>query len=115
MAARTPAGAAGETLDVHMDLFEFDARTLTRPMVVVEDDPRWGDSEVAVYHEDRRHLVSPAAGFCGCPDGYYQQCRFQHLRRVAFALGLREIPTWVALSTVDSLLCERLEEWEGSA
>ena len=116
MTARTPANAEVGTPDVHTDLSELDAQALIRPLIVVKADSQaWGDSGVAVYHEDRRHIVSPAAKFCDCLNVYYRQRECQHLRCVEFSLGLRTIPVWVARSAIDLLLRERLKEWEGSA
>ena len=115
MTARTPANAEVGTPDVPTDLSELDAWALTRPLVVGDDPQAWGDSAVAVYHENRRHIASSAARFCACLNVYYRQRECQHLRRGEFALGLRTIPAWVARSAVDPLLCERLEEWDESA
>jgi len=93
-----------------MDLDKRAVRALTRPMLVVEDDPEcWDDNEVAVYHEDRRHICNPVVGFCDCSDHHYRDATCQHLHRARYALGFAEVPDWVDWSEVDAFLRERLE------
>lgn len=93
------------------DLTERDVAALTEPMCVVVDDPDiWNDSEVAVYSGATRYAVSPATGFCECPDHHYRGRECKHLRRAAFALELREVPAWANRETIDPVLAAKLED-----
>ncbi|ELZ84427.1 hypothetical protein C453_12811 [Haloferax elongans ATCC BAA-1513] len=99
--------------ETHMDLSARDAKALTEPMKVVECDPGvWNDSEIAVYSEDRRYIVSLPAGYCECEDAHYRNSKCKHQRRVEFALGLRDIPSWANPNAIDDQLLRRLEERE---
>lgn len=96
-----------------VQLDERAVRALTRPMLVVEDDPEtWDENEVAVYHEDRRHICNPVLGFCDCSDHHYRDATCQHLHRARFALEFEAVPEWVEWSEVDPFLRERLDQEE---
>ncbi|WP_435346050.1 hypothetical protein [Haloarchaeobius sp. HRN-SO-5] len=93
-----------------VDLSTREVRALTRPMIVVEDDPQtWDADEVVVYHEDRAHVVNPVLGFCDCADAHYRNVRCQHLHRADYALGRKQVPGWVDYDQLDGLLRRRLD------
>jgi hypothetical protein len=98
-----------------MDFDVRDARALTRPMDVYADDPdAWGDSEVAVYHEGRQHIVSVAAGFCDCGDAHYRNVECQHIKRVKYTLGICDIPEWCDRDRLDETLVRQRAEIDDS-
>ena len=94
------------------DLSKAAARALTEPMTVVEDGPEtWDDNEVAVYSSSgETYVVNPVLGFCECPADQYHDGPCKHRHRAAFALGHREIPSWVDRERVDDVLLNRLED-----
>ena len=111
--------ATSQTSDAQMiqslaRLDERDVRALTRPMDVYADDPETrGPHEVAVYHEGRRHIVNYDVRFCDCADFHYRGEICQHIRRVEFAFGGREIPNGINEEALDDELRQRLAERDG--
>lgn len=93
------------------ELSPREVRALREPMRVVEDDPEsWGEHEVMVYSEDRKHLVNVDVKHCDCGDAAHRRVTCKHIYRAEFALGEREIPDWVEMDSVDDQLRTRLED-----
>lgn len=88
-----------------------DYRALTRPMDVYADDPATrGPHEVAVYHKGRRHIVNYDVRFCDCEDFHYRGEICQHIRRVEFAFGGREVPEGINEDALDDGLRDQIHE-----
>lgn len=99
-----------QTTGTHPEDISADAaRALTECMTVVVNDPEcWSDDEVMVYSSSgARYTVNVAVGFCECPSDQYHDGPCKHRERAAYALGHKQIPSWVDRDRVDPVLLDR--------
>jgi hypothetical protein len=85
-------------------LNDREQRALTEHMDIYEDDPAAGPTEVAVYNDGARYIVSPATDFCTCKFRQFnpgETCK--HAYRVQFETT-RDIPSWVQPDALDDWL-----------
>jgi hypothetical protein len=104
--------------DESIDLDDRDARALTEYLTVLSDIGRAKDAEdlyLVVSQSGREYLVDAREEACECADARHRNpengCK--HVRRVAFATGEREIPTWVDGDDVDPQLGEHVVTADG--
>lgn len=75
------------------ELTDRDVRALTEYLTVLPVAP--GMFEV-VSQSGKSYTVDNRTDTCECPDNEYRDIRCKHLRRVDFATGGRDVPTWIA-------------------
>lgn len=85
-----------------------DIRALAEYLTVLPEAP---DLFQVVSQSGKSYTVDADAGVCECPDYEYREpdggCK--HIRRVAFATGVRPIPSGVNPATVDQLLGQHVK------
>lgn len=113
MSATNPTQKTTAT-DAQIDeLDDRDIKALLNPMTVIDnagdvaDEP--GRYEVTT---ESQYTVDLNEESCTCPDHEYRGVRCYHIRRVEFETGVRAIPGWVSLETVDDQLGMHIENGE---
>ncbi|WP_338756502.1 hypothetical protein V9T20_12535 (plasmid) [Halobacterium salinarum] len=104
--------AAVQTQDV---LEKRDAAALTEKMTAL-DDVGWAKGSPGLYlvvtESGACYRVDHQEERCNCSDQFYRNpsggCK--HIRRVAYALGERQIPNWVNQRRVDDQLGDHVTE-----
>lgn len=103
------------TISADAVLDERDAMALTQYMTVLDDVGRARDADrlyTVVSQSGRTYLVDVDQRACECDDAFYRQptggCK--HVRRVEFATGRREIPSWADRDRVDPALGEHVDD-----
>ncbi len=94
-------------------LDQRDADALTQFLTVLEDLPRVDGADdlyIVVSQSGSSYLVDAREGACSCPDHRYRDIECKHIRRVAFATGQREIPSWAVEEAIDPDLGRHVEE-----
>ena len=90
-----------------------DARALTQYLTVLDDVGRARhapDLYLVVSESGSEYLVETRGeGACECADHRHRGERCKHLRRVAFATGEREIPSWVDTDALDEQLGDHVD------
>jgi hypothetical protein len=90
-------------------LEDRDVRALTRPMTVLDDAAPAPADAPGMYHvttaSGESYVVDARLGACECPDAQFRDPEggCQHVRRVAFEIGAREIPAGIDRDAVDDL------------
>lgn len=80
-----------------------DRRALTECMTVL---PQGGDIYEVTTESGKSYQVDTRGGRCTCPDHEHRDAVCKHIRRAAFADGLRPIPPAIDRDEVDDLLGE---------
>lgn len=111
---RTNAQVAldGAATTESIDLDERDVRALTQYLTVLEDVGRAAGAEdlyLVVSESGKEYLVDARTDACECPDHEYRDATCKHRRRVAFATGERDVPTWVSDDDVAGDLGEHVD------
>ena len=89
-----------------IDLKPRDVRALTECMTTV---PLGGDIYSVITESGREWTVDRREDRCTCPDHELREATCKHIRRVKYATGERDIPSWVSFAAVDPLLGEHVD------
>jgi len=99
-------------------LDQRDVRALTSYMSVLDDVGLARGAEdlyVVVSDSGREYLVDIREGACKCPDHRYRDIKCAHIRRVEFAIGLREVPSSARSEAIDPDLGRHVDDVEVDA